>query len=255
MVLRFYWILIFIFIIGLAIHSIFELEEERRKYSSGKKYKNFINTTLEILNFIGDNFIAFFSLYNVFMIVYSVAEKHYLFMIIPILFLLFILFLFINQKVEKMDFLTEGIAFVFLLLWLVYTVFFSLFAIDSPIKEAEVTHKSEYVETIDILEFKQVPYTNITGRRNYIKSSPNSAYYYEVITENGGTTTKSIDGANNYVEKFESDEYIDNPHIEVYRNYDVSYYITWYGNEVTKEENSSYSYYIYMPNDSMFYEE
>ncbi len=154
-----------------------------------------------------------------------------------------------------MDFLTEGIAFVFLLLWLVYTVFFSLFAIDSPIKEAEVTHKSEYVETIDILEFKQVPYTNITGRRYYIKSSPNSAYYYEVITENGGTTTKSIDGANNYVEKFESDEYIDNPHIEVYRNYDVSYYITWYGNEVTKEENSSYSYYIYMPNDSMFYEE
>lgn len=255
MVLRFYWIIIFCMIIGMFVIAIFESEQKRREHRAGKKYMNFINTTVEGLNFLGYNVLALFVIYNVFMVIYSIVEKHLFFMVIPILFLLFGLFCFINEHVEKMDFLTEGISVVFLFLWLVYTAFFSLFAIDRPIKEAEVAHKCDFVQTIDILEFKQVPYNSITGRRYYIKSSPDSAYYYEVRTEKGGTTTKVIDGANNYVEKFESDEYIDNPHIEVYKNYDVSYYITWYGNEVTKEENISYSYYIYMPSDSMFYEE
>lgn len=126
---------------------------------------------------------------------------------------------------------------------------------DTPINEKEVQNKVDLVNTIDILEFTQAPYNNITGRRYYIKSAPSSAYYYEVRTENGGTTTKVIDGSNSYVEKFESDEYTDNPHIDVYRNYTIEHYKTWYGNEVTKEASSSYSYYIYTPVNSMFYEE
>lgn len=255
MVLRIYLIMILTMLVVMAVGTIFESEQKRRSGCGKKRYIKFINSAVKILDFIGSSIIALFGLYNVFTLIYAIVGKHWYFMGIPILFLLFTLFYFISEHFEILDFLTEGLALIFLFLWMVYMAFFVMLAIGRPINGEEVTNKSDLVENIDILEFKQVPYTTIEGRRYYIKSAPDSAYYYEVRTANGGTTTKVIDGSKNYVEKFESDEYIDNPHIEVYRNYTISHYISWYGNEVTEEKSSSYSYYIYMPKNSMFYEE
>ncbi len=254
MVLRIYLIFIAVGLVGLVLESVFESEQERRQIYCGEKYIKFINNTIKVLSIFENCFYVLFTMYNVFVFFYCIAEKHWLFMIMSSLLLLFVIFTFINNKVEAFRFLTDGLAFGLFIIWLFYTAIFSLFVVDTPINEKEVTNKSDLVNTIDILEFTQAPYNNITGRRYYVKSAPSSAYYYEVRTENGGTTTKVIDGSSNYVEKFESDEYLDNPHIDIYRNYTIEHYITWYGNEVTKEGNSSYSYYIYTPENSMFYE-
>lgn len=255
MVLRIYLIFILVVIVGLILDSIFETEQGKRKGSLNQKYIRFIDNVLKVINFLGNCWIALFIVYNFFVIGYCIIGQHWFFMIMPILFMIAVMFFVINEKIEAFGFLTEGLVYTFLIIWIFYMALFSLFHIDTPINEKEVTNKSELVNTIEILEFTQAPYNSITGRRYYIKSAPSSAYYYEVRTENGGTTTKVIDGSNSYVEKFESDEYVDNPHIDVYRNYTIEHYITWFGNEVTKEGNSSYSYYIYTPVNSMFYEE
>lgn len=255
MVLRIYWIFIAVAIIGLIVGWIFELEQKKLDFYGSKKYLNIINNIVNAINSLEACYMILFIIYNIFVVGYCIVERHLFFMIIPVSFLLFVIFILINEKVKEFNFLTEGIAFIFIAIWLIYGVLFSMFAIDTPINEKEVENKTDLVNTIDILEFTQAPYNNITGRRYYIKSAPSSAYYYEVRTENGGTTTKVIDGSNSYVEKFESDEYMDNPHIDVYRNYTIEHYKTWYGNEVTKEATSSYSYYIYTPVNSMFYEE
>lgn len=253
MVLRIYWILIVTGIIGFIISAIFKREDKNRGVS--KRYSQFIDNAVNVCDYFMMAFCAVFILYNVFTFGYCIIENHKYFCIMPTFFLLFLIFLIITDKVKAFDFLTEIISGIFCVCWMVYLVLFSLFVAGTPMKEIEVTEKYDLVETIDIVEFTQAPYNNITGGRYYIKSSPSSAYYYEVRTQNGGTTTKVIDGSCNYVEKIESEEYTDNPHIEVYRSYRIEHYISWYGNEVTEESSSSYSYFIYMPENSIFYEQ
>lgn len=255
MVLRIYWILIAVAIIGGIIDAIFRAEQKKADYHGSQKYVNIIDNIVKAIDFLENCYIGLFIIYNVFVLGYCIVEKHFFFMITPSAFLLFIIFIIISEKIEAFSFLTEIIAIIAITVWFCYTLIFSMLVIDTPINEKDVENKADLVNTIDILEFTQAPYNNITGRRYYIKSAPSSAYYYEVRTENGGTTTKVIDGSNSYVEKFESDEYMSNPHIDVYRNYTIEHYKTWYGNEVTKEASSSYSYYIYTPVNSMFYEE
>lgn len=254
MVLRIYVILVALGIVGCFVNWIIEAEAEKRCFES-KKYLNALRKILENFDKLEKVYCAIIILYNVFILIYSIIYSHYFFMISSILFLLGVLFIFISKKFKFFDFLTNGIGFILLMLCIFYTALFCMFNIDSPIDGENITEHVDLVQTIDILEFKQAPYSNITGGRYYIKSSPNSAYYYEVATENGGTTTKVIDGSSSYVEKFESDEYIDNPHIEVYRVYTITQYTSWYGNKVTKEKSSQYKYYIYTPVNAMFYEE
>lgn len=257
MVLRTYLIFLVVGIIGYVVYYILdtEAEEERNELFTRKKYLKVIETVLKVLDFLTIVFFVIFCIYNVFVIYYCITEKHFYFIYIPILFLCAVLFISINEHVKSFNFLTQAIGVICIGLWVFYTGIFSLLAIERPLNGENVTDHQDLVETINILEFKQAPYNSVTGGRYYVKSSPNSAYYYEVRTERGGTTTKCIDGSNSYVEKFESNEYIDNPHIEVYRTYTITQYTSWYGNEVTEEKNSRYMYYIYIPEDSTFYEE
>lgn len=252
MVLRIYWILIAIGIIGLIIVAIFQKEDEKGGFNP--KYVKFIDNAIKICDFFVIAFAVIFVLYNLFVVGYCIAENHYFFIVIPCLFLMCSIFGVLSEKVRAFDFLTNILWGIFFACWLIYLVMFSLVVFETPIKENDITQNCDLVNTIDILEFTQTPYNNITGARYYIKSAPSNAYYYEIRTDNGGTTTKVIDGSSNYVEKFVSDEYINNPHIDVYRNYTIEHYISWYGNEVTKETSSSYSYFIYIPENSIFCE-
>lgn len=108
----------------------------------------------------------------------------------------------------------------------------------------------EYSYSIEIVELEEIPYTNVSGNRWYIKSAPSIAYYYDVLTESGNKTTKILDGNQYYVEKDEDNKYIDNPHIEVYEI--VNKYINLYGKE--KEDVVTYEYTICVPENSIYYE-
>lgn len=109
----------------------------------------------------------------------------------------------------------------------------------------------EYSYSIEIVEMEEIPYTNVSGTRWYIRSAPSIAYYYDVVTENGNQTTKILDGYEYYVEKDEDDKYIDNPHIEVYEI--IKEYTNLYGKE--KEEHVTYEYTICVPKNSIYYEQ
>lgn len=255
MILRIYATLFFGGIIGLIIFWILRYEVLRRDKSLPHKYLKVIGSITDIICKIGIGYFAVMCAYNVFFLIYCIIENHYLAIIIPISFLLTVLFEILSKNFKYFDFVTEMLAIFCGIAFFFFSIMLLLMGLIQPLGEEKITENVELVQTIDILEFKQVPYSNITGSRYYIKSAPDSAYYYEIATDNGGTTTKVIDGSVNYVEKHESNEYMDNPHIEVYRVSTVSQYKTWYGKDVTEEKNVHYNYYIYTPENSMFYEE
>lgn len=115
---------------------------------------------------------------------------------------------------------------------------------------------TEHIETIQILSYGNSSTTSVNGSRYYIKSEPGVAYYYKIATDNGGTTIKTIDGIENYVETIEDKTYSENPHIEVYKSetyqYFVNSYETYYKDDIPI--STEYEYYIYVPEDSTFYQ-
>lgn len=149
-----------------------------------------------------------------------------------------------------------GIEFCFVILTMLVGGLYLIFAIllcFGNCKDMElftIEEYSKYSYTIEIEELTEVPYTNITGEMYYIRSEPSLAYYYDIRTENGNTTTKVIDGNEYYVEKDEDDKYLENPHIDVYEV--VKKYYTW-GDE-QKEDVLNYYYIICVPENSIYYE-
>lgn len=255
MVLRWYLILLAIGFIGMIIIHITEKEEKERGKFSSRQHLKFLGKLPDLLNVLEEIYIVIMMvIYPIFMIVYCIIAHHFFFMGIPILELLMVIFYIMNIKIKSFNFVTEFFAGFFWVIWAVYTFLFCIANIDTPLGEEKITQNKEITQTIDIVEFTQVPYNNITGRRYYIKSATENAYYYEVRTEKGGTTTKSIDGSKYYVEKFISNKYINNPHIDIEKLTTISEYTNWYGNNVT-EENVEYKYYIYIPEDATFYEQ
>lgn len=255
MILRIYAVLFLGMIIGSIIFVILDHEVTRRNDELSEKYLYAIANILDIMCKVKIAWVAVMFVYSIILVIYCIIQNHHFFIIIPISFFAIVIFGILSKYVEYLNFLTEGIAIIACIVWLFASIGMLLLGTVLPLGEERITENVELVQTIDILEFKQVPYSDITGSRYYIKSTPNSAYYYEVATGNDGTTTKVIDGSANYVEKHESDEYIDNPHIDVYRVSTISQYETWFGKEVTEEKNVHYNYYIYTPENSMFYEE
>ena len=187
------------------------------------------------------------------MIIYGITNgdsfKKICFLIPALSFIVFEIFLLLEERFEVFDFLFNKLSYISILIWAVSSILLCLNFGTGP-NSAEISVEKMHIETINILEFKEVPYTNVSGNRCYIKSTPSCAYYYEVATENNGTTTKVIDGLNNYVEKHESAEYTDNPHIEVYDVIEI--YTDWYNTE--HREVASTEYHIYIPENSIFYE-
>ena len=252
MVLRWYLILLAIGFIGIVIICIIEQEkggpfEERKNLAFLGKFLNSVDVLIWIYG-------AIKIIYIVCMILYCIIEHHFIFMGIPILEILAVIFIVMSYKIKAFNSVTDFFGMVFFAVWLLYILFFCMSNDNTPLGEEKITQNKEIVQTINIVEFTQAPYNKITGSRYYIKSSPENVYYYEIITERGGTTTQIIDGSNYYVEKFANNKYINNPHIDIEKVTTTSEYTNWFGNNVT-EENVEYKYYIYIPEDATFYEQ
>lgn len=246
MVLRIYSILCLILVAIALVFEVFGYEVSKRPRETTKKIFSIIAKILIV-------YVSLFTIYIIFMIIYGITNEDYLkkiFFLIPALsFIISEIFLLLEVKFEVFDFLFK-ILFVFSgLIWGLFSFLLCVNIGTEPIS-AEKNIEKAYVHCIDILEFKEVPYTNVSGNRCYIKSTPSCAYYYEVATENNGTTTKIIDGLENYVEKHESSEYSNNPHIDVYDV--IETYIDWYDTEHKKVVSKEY--HIYIPENSIFYE-
>lgn len=211
------------------------------------KYKHIIEKMGDIFIILLILYVIIFIIFNIIFLFHSIAKRDLSMLIIPASFLLFCLAVFILKK--GYFFLLCALIIMFTLIVLVINIiYYVVYTVDTE-------GKLEYVKTINIVEFKQVPYTSISGTRYYIKSTPGCAYYYEVKTPKGSTTTKVIDGTEYYVEKYEDDKYIQNPHIVVYRKKVISFspYIKIYG--LNYHETIEYEYHIYIPENSIFYEE
>ena len=246
MILRIYLILCLIFFAIFVVYEIFAFEVFKRPKKTTKKLFSIIEKILIV-------YAALFTIYLIFMIIYGITNedsfKKICFLIPALSFIIFEIFLLLEEKFEVFDFLFKILFIISCIIW-GFSSFLLCLNIGTEPYSAEISVEKMHIETINILEFKEVPYTNVSGNRCYIKSTPSCAYYYEVATENNGTTTKVIDGLNNYVEKHESAEYTDNPHIEVYDVIEV--YTDWYNTE--HKERVSKEYYLFIPENSVFYQ-
>ena len=246
MVLRIYGISSLIFIAIAIIYAVFECEVFKRPRQTTKKLFSIILKILIV-------YAVLFTIYLIFMIIYGITNgdsfKKICFLIPALSFILFDIFILLEIIFERFDFLFSTINIIAFVIWVCSSILLC-FSIGPAPYSAEKSIEKMHIETISILEFKEVPYTNVSGNRCYIKSTPSCAYYYEVATENNGTTTKEIDGLKNYVEKHESAEYSSNPHIDVYNV--IETYIDWYDNEHKKVVSKEY--FIYIPENSIFHE-
>lgn len=253
MVLRIYFVFIVTAFIISVLEICFTIENELRHNKNMEKVLNVIDSILA-------KYVIIFLIYNIFMFFYGIINQAFSFLALPILFLAFILFSFLFDKYECFNFVTGTLSVISLIFCLVMC--FAGFFV--PFGKTNFDEKESYLKTINILEFKQVPYTNVAASKSnvkgvvhfYIKSTPENAYYYEIATKNGGTTTKVIDGSSNYVEKYESDDYINNPHIDVYKVEKFESAKNWYGFIIENNYNyyNYYNYYIFIPQKSVFYE-
>lgn len=246
MILRLYSISCCILVLIVGIFFIFSIEKSKRPYGV-------INTLYTVIKKIIIVYVGLFTIYLIFMIIYGITNgdsfKKICFLIPALSFILFDIFILLEIIFERFDFLFSTINIIAFVIWVCSSILLC-FSIGPEPYSAEKSIEKMHIETISILEFKEVPYTNVSGNRCYIKSTPSCAYYYEVATENNGTTTKEIDGLKNYVEKHESAEYSSNPHIDVYNV--IETYIDWYDNEHKKVVSKEY--FIYIPENSIFHE-
>lgn len=240
------------FITILLSWLMYGIFTDLKKIIKNERYEKFVNVFLLLP--IAEMII--FWVYNI--IVYCIYKNinNFTINVLTILYIaggiLFIVFILLDYFTEEMTGIELGLGILTMFvggLYLLFAIFLSL----ENINEQELYTIEEYAKysyTIEIEELTEVPYTNITGGMFYIRSEPSLAYYYDVRTENGNTTTKVIDGNKYYVEKDEDDKYLENPHIEVYEF--VRKYYTW-GDE-QKEKVLTYYYVICVPENSIYYQ-
>lgn len=247
MLLLIYAILMFAMLINMGLEEIFRNEKEKSK---GKiRYIKVLDKFIWIFEKLYVISLRLFEIYCIFIFIYGIFINNWLFCIISASFLISDLLRICENFIYFHDIIKKS-SIISIFIWIINSVFIIFVGMFSG---TVTDDNAEKIRTIDILEFKQSEYTSIEGGRYYIKSTPSNAYYYEVRTEKGGTTTKTIDGSSNYVEKYEDNKYIKNPHIDVYKV--KRYYINWYGFKMKMPESSSYyQYYIYIPEDGTFYE-
>lgn len=155
----------------------------------------------------------------------------------------------IRKIIEYIMLILIVLSIVYFIIWGIIT--FKIFATGKTlVQQDKQKNYKEYSYSINIVElYKVPPYANF--RRYYIRVAPSIVYYYDIITKNGNTTTRILDGSKYYVEKDEDDKYADNPHIEVYSI--TKKYTNIYGEE--REDFVTYEYTICVPENSIHYEE
>lgn len=139
---------------------------------------------------------------------------------------------------------------VFTAVAIVVYLLFLIFLWDEDVAMPGTIEKTYRNVTIEIIEMEQVPYTNTSGSRYYIRSAPSFAYYYKIRTKNGNRTTKVLDGSKYYIEEDVDNQYQDNPHIEVCDT--IEKYQTVFGEE--KERLAKREYVICVPENGIYYE-
>lgn len=246
MVMKIYavWIIaiIILFILSLIFERLTKLIENNNRY---KNISNTFNSIINIFVCIPSVLVILFFPYNIYTLVLNLDI---IINLISLLYILIFLVCFIGHIQLKEESFFD--LFIEPTLIAIY-IFFSVALLISPSSlQTDIQKHSEYSYTIDILNMQQVPYTNVSGQRYYIKSVPSGSYYYEVKTKNGNTTTKIIDGYNHYVEKDINNKYINNPHIDVYQV--IKTYYDLYGRK--KSEIINEDYIICVPEDAIYYE-
>ena len=258
MQLTIYWIGFAIVLVLLGLYWIFKKEYEGIEESS--RYEQVIELLYRIFQVLFVIFLVAFYGYNIY---FALAMRYdTLFMWLSIFFIVFIpslciFFLLINQEWKYFDIIRSSFSVIFIFITilsgLAYIIYMFVFLLVGSAYSIDNDEKySKYAYSIDILEMREVPYTNISGSMWYIRSAPSNAYYYEVATESGNTTTKVLDGHAHYVEKDEDDKYINNPHIEViYTMHECYNMYTMKTTEAVIGE----SYIICIPENAIYYEE
>lgn len=244
MVMKIYAVWVVAIIVSWILTYIFK--ELAKLIDNNKRYKNILNK----FYYIPIGLMILFFPYNIYTLVinldFCISFISVLYIIFSICSILTILLNFIDIF-EEIFFISYGISILTLVIHLLFTGIYLTGM--SPIEIDSQKH-SEYSYTIDILNMKEVPYTNVSGGRYYIKSVPSGSYYYDVKTENGNTITKVIDGYNHYVEKDMDNKYRNNPHIDVYQVVNTFYDV--YGRKKSTIVNETYT--ICVPEDTIYYE-
>lgn len=255
MILLIYVIIIVTIWLNECLNEIFEDEKKQYNHVYGKeRYNKMLDKLICICGKLRITIIALLTIYCIFMLIYSIITKNWIIGIISVLYFILVLFIILNKYSIYFIDVTEWCEKISFYLWLFVTIGISTLGIFFTPGDSTIKENIEKIETINILEFKQSEYNSITGNRYYIKSSPSNAYYYEVRTNDGGTTTKTIDGTTNYIEKYEDNKYVENPHIDVFKVERCKISTNLYGFKMNHPEPSYYKYYIYIPEDSTFYE-
>lgn len=244
---RIYGILAFALIIVYAIYKLFDSELKRVKdnrYSNQEKsrYEKVIEKICYIFKCILVFLFIAFCICNILVIFLyeSIPIK-----VLGISFAILTIFKIIVKYIDNFEYLSLIILVVAMIIY----AFLFLFVVIFPTFTISGEAYSQYSHTISILEMKEVPYANVHGGHCYIRTSPSLAYYYDISTEKG-STTKVIDGYNHYVEKIESDEYLGNPHIDVYHT--ICKDETFFYGEISRKTGTSY--YIYVPENGILYD-
>lgn len=241
--------LIIIFIIA----SIFGWQQEwcnKWSYKGTEKYKKGINTIADIMYVIVFIAMIIFVILNIVFIIYGIIKNTTCFIIIGGLFIIFMIGCLI---IDQNNLIASWICALVLFIYLCYI--FILFVVCVNIHTQDLGTVVRKVNTIDIIELQKVPYTNVSGTRFYIRSEPSLAYYYDIVTDNGGTTTEVIDGNNNYVERFEDDIYKENPHIDVFEVVEKKIFTDIYFRETEYENLIRCEYYIYIPKNGIYFDD
>ncbi len=252
-----YWIGFVIVLVLLGLFLIFKNEYKRSKKNS--KYKQVIGILCKIFRVLFFVSLVAFYGYNIYLLV---AMRYDISLII--LSLSFIVFipslgicvLLFSQEWKYFDIIRSSFSFILGLISVVssclYMFCILMIFLSSPYYTNIDEKYTQYGYSIDILKIKEVEYVNVHGGGWYICSTPSNAYYYEVSTNNGNTTTKVLDGYSHYVEKDEDDKYIDNPHIEVI--YTMQEYYNMYTMK-TYTKVVGENYIICVPENAIYYYE
>lgn len=259
MVLRINVILVVLMVSLFVVESTIskELEKYKKKYRYGnEKNKTYINRLEHVVDFITGIYrkstvvFLIMSLVNIISL-FFMAKIFWPLIIASIFYIIGFIFMKIEDKVEMFGDLLAGIGIFFLICYFMAFIIAVIFGCSETINE-DYAIETVYCETIDILEFQETTYGNTRGYgRSYIRTSPSNAYYYEIRTENGGTTTEVIDGAVAYVEKIQDDQYLNNPHIDVYQEKTIKTYTNYYGITISKIVQIKECYYIYIPKNGI----
>ncbi len=205
-----------------------------------------VNLVKKVLDF----WLIIVVLYLIFMLTCSIYYHYFVFWGIPILTFISIFcdFYVTTKKKGKWFALLGMTRFLLTLLGIFYVTIVLALSTNSVAIDGKYEIE-ENVQKVDLAEYKLISNTS-ENEKFYVKIDSDNVYWFEYMLQNGSTTTKSINANENYVEKCESDEYIENPHIDVKKVYKT--YTNYWGDKC--KSCKSIQYYIYVPTNAIYYQ-